>query len=798
MKFNRTVMVFTLLFVFSVSCISFGQISNSISIINNSKPVQNSNLTFDIELFQANTISKITLFYKLFGEASFRSRDVIISGVKAQVTIPQDEIIPPSLEYYFIIELKDGNTESYPIDYLKTHVTSNLRIEPFLQTDNDIIFLSPEPGFKSTSDNLLISISLFNCPDNVLRDSTKIYIDGNNVSPNALFAGDLINYFPDNFPPKLNAGAHILKIDLYDTLNSVYKTYNYSFTTISEEQASSEKNSFTYHADATAGLRNEKMNGKNTFYNNLGINFNGAYGDWKINSNLYLTSEEKSYLQPYNRYYLSAQNDYLTLSLGDIFPRFSSLILDGKRVRGVYGDIKAGGFEIKSTYGEITRGTDGRILELIKYDTLASDIIDIDSAKYGAARARAVLGTYKRNLFALRAAAGSDNGLMWGISYLHAKDDINSIEFGIKPKENLVLGTDFAWNIDNRNIVVAGQGAFSFANNDISSGELSDDLIDSVFSKVGGYGGGVDPKKIKDIKKIFGRFITVNQFIVPLNPLEMPTLAAEASVSLNYFNNSIKTSYIYRGNDFSSAGQSFTKNDVAGIDISDRIRFMNDKIFLSLSYESLQDNLQKTKIATTDYNTFGSSVSFFPRNELPNIVVGYNRNSNNNDVSRTDTVNNYYLIDDITNRFYTQISYDFEYSVKHQASLNLSVSNREDNSISDYDVNNVSVYLGLNSYWTKDLISFFSLSVNQSKIKTISYNYTGFSFGGKKTFPEQNLELTTNINPIFGELKRVSYEISAQYLAYTNLYVNGQLRYLAYPDAANDLIVSLSARYALN
>jgi predicted Mrr-cat superfamily restriction endonuclease len=79
---------------------------------------------------------------------------------------------------------------------------------------------------------------------------------------------------------------------------------------------------------------------------------------------------------------------------------------------------------------------------------------------------------------------------------------------------------------------------------------------------------------------VFGNFMTVNQYISPFNPQELASLAAEASLSLNYFNNAFKSSYIYRGNDFQSFGQSFIRTDVAGFNISDVLRLMENKIFL--------------------------------------------------------------------------------------------------------------------------------------------------------------------------------------------------------------------------
>jgi hypothetical protein len=796
----KSITVLSILFLFLFSASVLGQISKSVSAVNASPAKQGDEQKISVELFQANAVSRINFFYRAFGESSYKSREVNITGVRGDVAIPGDEVAPPAIEYYLMLELKDGNIETYPIDFDKTKIPLTIKVEPAELKENDIILLSPESGFNSASRDLLISVSLLRVPVEVDKEKTKLFLDDADVTSNAVAGGDIINYYPDNFEPKLSPGQHSVKIVLYDTAGKEYSSYKTSVIVKSAEARVFEKGEFAYKIDINGEIRNEKLGDNSMFYNNLGVNFTGEYEDWRIKSNIYLTSEEKSYRQPYNRYSISVQNNFLTLSAGDVFPRFTSLTLDGKRVRGIYGDIKTPMFEVKSVYGQIARATDGRILE--KYAStiapLGTDIIDIDSAKYGASKARAVLGEYERTLLAIRAAVGSDNGLLWGFNYLHSKDDVGSIEFGAKPKENLVVGTDFALAIDNRNVLLTAQAALSMSNKDISLGELSDALIDTVFKKDGGFGGGISPDKVKDLKKIFGKFITVNQYINPFNPEELSTFAAESALLVNYFGNSFKFYYMYRGNDFQSFGQLFTRTDVNGFGISDNARLIDDKVLLSLNYERLQDNLQNTKFATTTYQTLGASVSIFPKADFPTIVVGYNRYNNNNDIDSNDVSKAPYRVDDITNRVFAQFGYGFTLGVKQQASFSISVSDRTDKSPLYYDVSNTSAYFSLNTYWNEGLTSFFNLSINSSKIKDINLDYTGFSIGARQSLLEKRLEVGANINPTFGDLKRVTYDINSRYNINADFSLNFQLRLLTYTDIPNDLIVSLSARYAIN
>ena len=117
-----------------------------------------------------------------------------------------------------------------------------------------------------------------------------------------------------------------------------------------------------------------------------------------------------------------------------------SLVLFGKRVRGISGALTFGFFNIQTTIGEITRAVDvGQIIKTYqRNDTIPNNAIEIDSAKFGAPRAVvSELGTYSRQIFAVRPYFGKGENFQFGLSYMHAKDDVNSITFGVRPQENV-------------------------------------------------------------------------------------------------------------------------------------------------------------------------------------------------------------------------------------------------------------------------------------------------------------------------------------------------------------------------
>lgn len=212
-----------------------------------------------------------------------------------------------------------------------------------------------------------------------------------------------------------------------------------------------------------------------------------------------------------------------------------------------------------------------------------------------------------------------------------------------------------------------------------------------------------------------------------------------------------------------SFGQSYVRTDVKGINIIDRLRIIDNKVFLSFGYESLEDNLQKTKIATTTFQTVNAAISIFPRADFPNIRIEYSRNKNSNGITSTDPVNSVFGIDDMTNTVGVQLSYDLTAGVKHATSLSLASSNREDNSARKINSSNTFLNFNFNSYWTSYLTTYFNAVYFKSEIAGIDYTYQMFSAGARYRMLDNKLELMGAFSPSFGDFKRVGVDLTATY-----------------------------------
>jgi hypothetical protein len=778
-------------------------VNNQLTNIKVENAKENSPLNISAEMLQPAAVSSIKIAYRNFDESQFKIREMEIIGNIASIRIPASEVKLPMLIYYFIISLKDGGIETYPTGIPQQAAPIEVTVYAQSEKEKEILILSPAEGELLSMEDFFVSVSLIKVSDDVDKSLTKIFLNNLDVTSKSVISGDVIVFNPNNFPSLAVTGNQSLVVSVYNKDGSLYSKVERSFLVVKNYQEVQNITGINYLADFQAESRSESFGSTSTWYNNFTANLTSSYYDWTMKGYGYITSEENKKYQPRNRYSIGIYSDWLYLKAGDNYPVFPELIMNGKRLRGFNGGIALGFFNIDAAYGEINREVEGRILNFYNSANkpFQSNIISVDSSKYGYPYAEAEFGTFSRNVFAIRPSFGKGENFQLGLTYLHSKDDLKSIKFGSKPEENVVIGSDLKLAFDDQKIMFHGQSAISLFNKDITNGTLSDSEIDSLF---GGEGStlNIDPKLIKDVKNVMGKFITVNENIGPLNPQELSSLGAEAELQLNYFDNQFRTSYIYRGNDYTSFGQDYIRKDVAGINISDRFRMLDNKVFLTFGFENLNDNLQNTKLSTTNYRTLNSSVSIFSRSDFPDITFGYTRFDNENDIKNKDSI---HYVDNSTNKFNIRLSYNFLWSVKHSTSLNIFTSARDDKSIRNMDANYFSTNWSLSSYWSSVLTSYFNFiyysSNLQQKVDSLdskkNYNYFTLSFGGKYRMFENNLEVSATLSPSFGDFKRQALDLIAQYFFSQQLRLTFQARVYRIPDQATNSIFGMTLNYSI-
>ena len=779
----------------------FAQVSNYITGVELTDAREGLDLTLKVNLTNINDISDVTLAYRVFGTSEFIRADMVLAGGMARVTIPAEKIKVPSIEYYFIVETRNNGEEFYPIDALNQNFL-RVQVQPKSEKDDEILVLNPDPGSPMQIDDALVTISLLKANDQVDKSKTKIFINGNDLSSSMMVAEDIIILAGDNLSSNLKKGGiNSMRIELYKNDGSGYHAYTAGFEVTDKAGGRVAGTPLEYFFNVRAESRNENIRDASNWYNNISLDGKATYGAFDMDAQIYATSEEKGYLQPYNRYKVGLYNEYFNVIGGDYTPSYQSLVMNGKRVRGVNGSVHLGFFNVQASYGEINRGIDGSIDEILQPGSslLGSDKVRLPDGSI----ARISQGTFKREVFAINPYFTAGETFKLGFTYLHSKDDKATAAYTNQPQENLVAGTDLTVNLDDSRIQLYGQAAFSVLNKDITTGNISDTTIDKVFGPGGAFSGNADD--IKKIKDIISQFITFNQFLSPLKPQELSSLAYEASLALNYFGNYFKGSYISRGFDYTSFGNNYLRTDVSGFNLYDRIAFMENKMFVSLGYERLQDNRNDTKFATTTFSTFNASVSYYPAFNLPGIILSYSRNENNNGIGATDPdiQRRTYGIDDYTNRFGLQVTYRFFAGYNHNLSLNASISGRKDNTIFQFDANNNMFGLNYATEWSKALQSFLNLNYSHNEIingvlnTTQTFDITSLVAGAKYYMMENKLILNGAVSPTFGDLKRTAFDASAQYYLMKNFSLQFQFRYILNDGTTNDSIAGLAARYEL-
>lgn len=804
MNSKNFIRLFLLKFIFIIifNTISQAQIvSNSISSVNIDNAKENIPLTISIELLQPASINSVKIAYRSFIETEFKVVDMKILGNKASVKLPGQDVKLPFMLYYFIIAKNDGSLETYPIGLPDKAAPLELTVYVPSKEEKEILILTPAPDELLTMDEFFISISLLKVSDDVDKSLTKIYLNDIDITKYSVIAGDLVVFNPNNFPSIVSTGNQKLTVSVFTNEGKLYSKVERFFTVTRDYQELKEFEGIVFRGDFQAESRNENYRSSSTWYNNFSTNLTSTFYDWTLRGYAYITSEENSKSQPRDRYSISLQNNWLYLKAGDNYPLFPELIMNGKRVRGFNGGFAFGFFNLDAAIGEISRELEGRYINFYSTSNkpFQSDIVAIDSAKYGYQYAQAEFGTFKRNLFAIRPSFGSGENFQFGLTYLHSKDDKNSIKIGSRPKENVVVGTDIKFAFDEQRIMFKGTSAVSLINNDITNGTLTNAEIDSIFGAEGSTLN-IDPDLIKNVKNVMGNFITVNENIGPLNPQELSSLSAEAELHLNYFGNQFRGGYIYRGNDYNSFGQDYLRKDVAGLNFNDRFSMLDNKLFVTLGYEDLKDNLQKTKLSTTNYKTINSSISFFSRINFPDITLGYTRYQSKNDINNSDSI---YYVNNFTNKINLRLSYSFIWNVKHATSLNLLNSSRDDKSIRNNDVDYFSTNFSFNSYWSSDLTTYFGLiyyssnitSGIDSMINKTKYNYFTLSAGSKYRILNNKLELSATLSPSFGDFERQALDFIAQYFFTTNLRITFQARIYRIPNKETNSIFGLILNY---
>jgi len=267
---------------------------------------------------------------------------------------------------------------------------------------------------------------------------------------------------------------------------------------------------------------------------------------------------------------------FTTFGIGETYPAYSKYILSGTKVSGL---------DLEYQTGLLYLAVSGM-----------NNLKAIDAVNFG------------RKLFAGKVGVGGKDDSHLHITFMKAKDDINSLDVndatkvtsGMSPMENVIIGTEGKLRLFKDRVMITGE---------ISSSVITDDLR--------------APDLISD---------DIPDFVHNLMSVKMGThydlmYNIESVVNIPESNTKVKGGYKFIGLGYNSLGAASFTNGVKGFNIGVEQYFVDKKINVKLSTERLRS--EKTLM---DKNRYDFALSMF-LDKLPYLIVSYTPYSEFNDAT---------------------------------------------------------------------------------------------------------------------------------------------------------------------
>ncbi|HEX37494.1 MAG TPA: hypothetical protein ENG70_01345 [Candidatus Cloacimonetes bacterium] len=621
------------------------------------------NLRLDI-ISGGDKIEEVYLFYKK-GNLDF-TQELMEPGLGInqyyQTTIP-GRYIDQAISFYFRLILKDGLDQTIPAtDPINNPYYVPLRQKEKPKKDAYFQILSPDQEYNYQDKDFMVAISYFSLEDKLQDKSIVLYFDGRDVTADATIANNMLVYKPAAVGP----GNHTIRVAVLNKDDSIFKEM--SWTVQVKKVTTLQKLSVSVNGDLVIDSRLTLNDGdSSSFYFDKDKEWRSTgqlrlWGgkDWfRYRGRVYVSSEESSKRQPYNRYSLDLHMPHLSLYFGDHNQVFSNTTIAGKNVRGIGGELTFGFFKLHSFYGQIQRHIKG------------TQIIDSTTVPYDTTYTG---GYYNRNSLGVRMQFGNERTFYVGLNALKTKDDIDSEAYAENPKDNVVVGLDSRLNLFRSRLQFGWEVSTSLLNNNIAPGVLTKEDMDSLDIDL--------PFNPEDIESIF----IINEFVEPYKP-SLSSIAAETYLRAFFMHNLLNFKYSYVGASYNSLANPYLQKDKSGFNIMDNITLMNNQLNFGIGYHAYKDNLRDTKEATTHTKGYRMNAGYYPFARIPNISLSYQKTNITKEVSDSTLFPANRLSDIIT--FST--SYKFPVSIFSPTDtrivLSFSNTNTTDKEFNTYDYN---------------------------------------------------------------------------------------------------------------
>ncbi len=589
-------------------------------------------------------------------------------------------------------------------------------------------------------------------------------------------------------------------------------------------------------------------------------NLNFDWAKIKLFANI--TSREDPSLQPQNRMGIKVRTSWLKYAYGDDTPMMNRLALWGKRVRGHNLDARfkwmnlhiVAGQTARAVLGSASFDTTGSEWKRKGY-SFERGIFAIRPS-FGSGKhfqfgmfyvhLRDSINTVPLQPDGWDAATFSEEVIgELGTTVIGFGDDSYTLDGetrdiqyflnGRNPEDNIVVGSDMKLAFDDHRFVLEGSAAFSLYNRNILDGPLtradldtygllSDSTADDTIGTgtidlplatlddaISGLGmnfllsdGKFDPENLADY------FILNENLTLPIdidnftngNILKgLTTLALHWGGKFNYYGHFVHIDYHHVGPGYKAIGSPVLRLDGkgwAGWKISDKIRMLNNMLYLNLGFEQYKNNTISQDPQSDPrlvQNAYSGGITLNPGKGLPTITTNmkfFTRDNNIDDTTHTyQTVGDSTLLlilDDRELNESLSSNVNITYLIKtgpiaNTVSLNIMRSNMDDAVIDREGLLRNSNLFGLNlrSEWMVPLTTTISVRSNSNQLLTdANPNYQTNTFNtyrlgaGYRLFGG-SLVLRSSLQYITFESKKYVEELLVSSLkSQTNLQANAQ------------------------
>ena len=796
-------------------------------------------LEFIVSSVNQNDIQEALLFYNYDDGVGFRQQEISFVNGTFTANLDIQNQNASSVEYYFQLNLRSGGQifypENSPIDNpIRVEIVSSVEQEIPVNRNSEIDFtiLSPENGNAIAPNDVVIAIALFYDVNQLEPGDFRLFIDNRDVTELA----DTSDYFISYVPKNLKNGRHDIKLE-YHTENKVFLVTSWDFDVVDPSRARS--NEFGDQGKnrpvgrIELGARSQKIAGSTNDAYTARTNLSGSYGLFRYSLNGFLTSQESDRLQPQNRYGANFRlGRWLQLDAGHIYPNLSKFTISGRRIFGInsHASIINDNFNVQFVYGEVNRSITNLYTNVDRSEVIDGNGNAVDTT-YTLNYQSLGKGTFTRKITAGRIALGNERKFQLGIHAMKVEDDTTSIfnirdyttlleapaslysnltfedrqklaenpdllqiqNGSVRPQGNFVAGATLKMGLLQNKVRFESETVASALNNDIYGGPLTVQGADDLGFDI--------EQKDADLLDRLSRFIIINENmnILPIKVKNIDTDSSDAETffptsiigsnsefSINYPSNNFKLQYRWVGPNFSSLANSTVRRDISGFTVTDRFRLFKNRLYLTLGYETLKDNVTNNKDATTESDTYRTNLSWYPvSRKLPRMSFGFRYRNRDNGVERFNpnvpmdlenaAVQNFVINgvdtlltpvpkESITLNLTGSITQQFEFfNIIHDASLSFNNLNTQDNVFAFGDVKSSAVSFNITSRF------------NELRLRT----QLGLTFNNTETGSGQ-----TDIN-IFGLYTGASY-----FLAGGKLNLNGRLAVTNNTSRTRSLIVS--------